>query len=397
MPPPPGSVRSSYLLPACSTEQMPTPPADPDGFQPPPYPYDRLEELRAVAAAHEGGCVDLSVGTPTDPPTDAVVAALCTSGTERGYPPSIGTATYREAAAAWMHRRVGVDVEASALAACIGTKELVAGLPQWLHLRRPSRDTVLYPAISYPTYEMGAILAGCRAVPVAVDDDFRIDLDDIDPADADRALCLWVNTPGNPAGGIDDLGAAAAWGRAHGVPVFSDECYIEFTWSGPPRSILEHGTDGVVAVHSLSKRSNLAGARAGFYAGDPDLVSYLSEVRKHAGFMVPGPVQAAAVAAWSDDDHVDRQRDAYLARLERMQDLLARWGVAVALPEGGFYLWVPAPDGDAWGFARRLATDAGVLASPGEFYGEAGAGHVRLAMVRPQDQLDLVARRLGLA
>jgi aspartate/methionine/tyrosine aminotransferase len=242
---------------------------------------------------------------------------------------------------------------------------------------------------------MGAILAGGRAVAVPVDDGFRPDLAAIDPADADRALCLWVNTPGNPAGGLDDLSAAAAWGRAHGVPVFSDECYVEFTWTGPRQTILEHGTDGVVAVHSLSKRSNLAGGRAGVYAGDADLVGYLAEVRKHAGLMVPGPVQAAAVAAWGDDAHVDAQRDTYWRRLERMQAILAAWGVDAPLPDGGFYLWVPAPGGDAWAFARRLAADAGVLASPGEFYGDAGAGYVRLALVRPDAQLDLVAQRLG--
>src|SRR3546814_2999004 len=138
---------------------------------------------------------------------------------------------------------------------------------------------------------MGATLAGCRAVPF-------LDLDEIAEDDAARALCLWVNGPGNPTGDLDDLGAAAAWGRAHDVPVLSDECYVEFTWDGPPRTILEHGTDGVLAVHSLSKRSNLAGARAGFYAGDGDLVHYVSEVRKHVGLLVPGPVQAAAVVAW---------------------------------------------------------------------------------------------------
>src|SRR6478735_6574550 len=295
------------------------------GFVPPPYPYERLDPLRAVAAELDGGAVNLSNKTPFDPPPAAVVDALARSGAERGYPPSVGTPAFREAAAAWMARRLGGQVAPSAVAACIGSKELVAGVPQWLRLRTPERDTVLYPAISYPTYAMGATLAGCRAVPVAVDDGFRIDLASIDPADAERALCLWVNTPGNPAGGLDDLGAAAAWGRAHGVPVFSDECYVEFTWSGPPRSILEHGADGVVAVHSLSKRSNLAGARAGFYAGDADLVGYLSEVRKHAGFMVPGPVQAAAVAAWGDDEHVDRQRSEYRGRLERLHDLLEAW------------------------------------------------------------------------
>ena len=369
--------------------------ATPGGFVPPPYPYDRLRELEAIASQHRGGCVDLSVGTPTDPPPPAVVEALAHSGTERGYPLSIGSPPFRAAAAAWMSRRLGVDIDAVQVAACIGSKELVAGVPQWLRLRSPDRDTVLYPEVSYPTYAMGATLAGCRAVAVPVDATFRLDWSAIDPRDAERALCLWVNTPGNPAGGLDDLGVAAAWGRSHGVPIFSDECYVEFTWDGPPRTILEHGTEGVVAVHSLSKRSNLAGARVGCYAGDAELVTYLSEIRKHAGFMVPGPVQAAAIAAWGDDDHVDVQRGRYQARLARMQEILALSGTEVPLPHGAFYLWVPAPGDDAWAFTRWLATEAGVLASPGEFYGEAGRGHVRLAMVRPDDQLELVAARLG--
>jgi succinyldiaminopimelate transaminase len=366
------------------------------GFEPPPYPYDRLGDLRALADRHPGGCVDLSVGTPTDPPPDLVVDALAKSGAERGYPPSIGTPAYREAAARWLDRRLGVRIDPGHLAACIGTKEFVAGVPQWLRLRDPGRDTVLYPAVSYPTYEMGALLAGVRAVAVPVDEAFRIDLSAVDPADAERALCLWVNTPGNPAGGLDDLGAAAAWGRERGVPVFSDECYVEFTWNGPPRSVLQHGIDGVIAVHSLSKRSNLAGARAGFYAGDPELVRYLSEVRKHAGFMVPGPVQAAAVAAWDDDDHVDAQRERYRRRLGYGQRLLTALGSTAPMPEGGFYLWAPAPDGDAWGLARLLAERAGVLVSPGEFYGPAGSGHVRVAMVRTEDLLALAGGRLGI-
>jgi succinyldiaminopimelate transaminase len=365
------------------------------GFTPPPYPYDRLGDLRGAADGLPGGCVDLSVGTPTDPPPDLVVKALAESGAERSYPPSIGTVAYREAAVAWLAERFGVQVEPEALAACVGTKELVAGVPHWLRLRDPTRDTVLYPAISYPTYAMGAQLAGLRPVPVAVDDRFRIDLDDISDDDAARALCLWVNTPGNPAGGLDDLGAAAAWGRAHDVPVFSDECYAEFTWQGDPRTILEHGTDGVVAVHSLSKRSNLAGARAGFYVGDGDLVTYLAEVRKHAGLMVPGPVQAAAVAAWGDQVHVELQRDRYRRRLELGRRILAVFDVEVALPDGGFYLWAPAPRGDAWGLARTLAAQAGVLVSPGEFYGAQGTHHVRVAMVRSDERLQLVAERVG--
>lgn len=364
------------------------------GFVPPPYPYDRLDEVKAVAAAHAGGCVDLSIGTPCDPPPASVLEALAGSGAERGYPTSPGSGAYREAAAGWLARRFGVEVPAGQVAACIGTKEYVALLPQLLHLRNPDRDTILYPAISYPTYEMGAILGGCRAVAVPVDEHWRIDLSRIAEADAARALALWVNTPGNPAGGLDDLDAAAAWGRARGVPVFSDECYIEFTWAGAGRSILRNGTEGVVAVHSLSKRSNLAGARAGFYAGDAELVTYLSEVRKHAGLMVPGPVQAAAIAAFADDTHVDAQRVRYRARLERVAALLGRLGIEAHLPDGGFYLWVAAPEGDAWGLTRRLATELGILVSPGEFYGAAGAGHIRIAVVQPDAQLDLVEARL---
>ena len=375
-------------------------------FELPPYPYDRLDPLKAVAAAHDGGIVDLSIGTPFDPPPAAVIEALGSSGAERGYPPSIGTPLYREAAAGWLERRFGVTVDpGTEIAACIGTKEFVVSTPAYLKLRTPDRDTVLYPAISYPSYAMGAQLAGCRPVPVAFDENGCLDLSAIDPADAERALCFWVNVPGNPAGGLDDLGAIAAWGRQHGVTILNDECYVEFTWRGevpvgrahPGRSILEHGTNGVLAVHSLSKRSNLAGVRAGFYAGDAELVHWLRELRKHAGNMVPGPVQAAAVVALSDDTHVDRQREIYWRRLEAMAGVLRSLGHDVSLPGGAFYLWVPAVDGDAWALTEYLATRGGALVSPGEFYGAAGSGHIRIAVVQPDKRIALVARRLGVS
>lgn len=371
------------------------------GFVPPPYPYDRLSELHELAAGVSGGAVDLSIGTPCDPPPATVLAALAGSDTERGYPPSVGTEELRGAVRDWFGRRFGVTVPTTGIAACVGTKEFVAGLPHWLRLRDPGRDTVLYPAVSYPSYAMGATLAGCRAVPVSVDDRWRLDLDSIAPGDAQRALCLWVNTPGNPAGGLDDLAAVAQWGRANGVTVFSDECYVEFTWDGEPAvpggcpgaTILTGDDAGVVAVHSLSKRSNLAGLRVGFYAGDPELVGYLSEVRKHAGFMVPGPAQAAAVVALGSQDEVDDQRGVYLRRLHTMRDVLRDLGIEVPLPGGGFYLWVKAPDGDAWGLGRRLARDLGVVGSPGEFYGDDSASYLRLAMVRPDRELEMVAAR----
>jgi succinyldiaminopimelate transaminase len=363
-------------------------------FQPPIYPYERLAPAKAAAESLPGGVVDLSIGTPCDPPPAAVVQALATSNAERGYPMSVGSAAYRDAAAGWMQRRLGVDIDPAHVFACVGTKEFVATLPQWLRLRTPERDTVLYPVVSYPTYEMGATLAGCRAVPVAVDDQWHLDLGAISEQDAARALCLWVNTPGNPAGQVDDLGAAAEWGRAHGVPVFSDECYVEFTWAGEKRTILQHGAEGVVALHSVSKRSNLAGLRAGFYAGDPELVHYLGEVRKHVGMLVPGPVQAAVAVALGDDAHVDEQRARYLERLERFREILAKLDVFAPLPAGGFYLWAPVDD--AWAFTDRLARQGGALVSPGEFYGAAGAGHVRVALVQPMERLELVAERLGI-
>ena len=366
------------------------------GFVPPPYPYDKLDAFAKFGREMEGGLVDLSIGTPCDPPLPAVVSALSSSNTERGYPASIGSEALRRAAADWMKRRFDVEVPIADVAACIGTKEFVATTPHWLRLRTPDKDTVLYPAVAYPTYEMGAILANCRPVPVPMRADGTMNLDAISVDDAGRALMLWVNSPSNPTGHLDDLGAAVTWGRSHGVPVFSDECYAEFTWNTSAKSALQHSLDGVVAVHSLSKRSNLAGVRVGFYAGDHDIVDYLKEVRKHVGMMLPGPAQAAGVAALNDDAHVAVQRDVYLRRLETVGRVVGKWsGLDIPMPEGGFYLWFDAHDG--WAFAERLAREAGTLVSPGDFYGAGGANNVRIAVVQPDDKIALMARRLGVA
>ena len=369
---------------------------DRPGWEPPPYPYERLDSFKPLAASFEGGLVDLSIGTPCDPPPAAVIDALAHSNSERGYPPSVGNEPLRSAFSHWMYRRFGVDVSPDNVAACIGTKEFVGTLPQFMQLRNPGRDTVLFPSIAYPTYEMGAILAGVRGVAVPSDSQGRLDLSAISADDARRALLLWVNSPSNPTGALDDLGRAATWGRANDVPVFSDECYCEFTWNGPAQSILQHGTDGVIAVHSLSKRSNLAGLRVGAYAGDPAIVGYLSEVRKHVGMMVPGPAQAAGRAALDDDAHVEAQRHLYRARLERMARILTAWaGVDIPLPEGGFYLWFPVDD--AWDFTERLAREGGALVSPGDLYGSSGGGHVRVAVVQPDAAIERVAQRLGVS
>jgi succinyldiaminopimelate transaminase len=367
------------------------------GFVPAPYPYDRLGELASRCREHEGGMVDCSIGTPCDETPGFVLAAMSQSATTRGYPTSMGSAAYRDAACGLLSRRFGVTVAPDALAACVGTKEFVASLAHYLALRDPSRDTVLYPAISYPTYAMSAQLAGLRAHPVAVRDG-RLALDELDESTAQRSLVLWANSPSNPTGRLDDLTAAAAFGRRHGIVVCSDECYAEFTWHGPYPSVLQAGADGVLAVHSVSKRSNLAGGRAGFYAGDPELVAYLRLVRQHAGLIVPGPIQDAAAAAWADDEHVEHQRDRYRRRLALVRAALLDAGYCVEDPEGTFYLWVSREGvDDGWAIAAELAAAAGTLVSPGELFGAAGARFVRMAMVQPDERLQLACDRLSSA
>ncbi len=365
-------------------------------FTPPPYPYERLDGIKRIASAHEGGAIDCSIGTPIDPPPAVVLEELARGAGARGYPPSAGTGDFRRSVSAWLADRFDVEVGPGDLAACVGTKEFVASLAGYLHLRSPERDTVLYPAISYPTYAMGATLAGLRAVPVPVGDD-GMDLASIDASDVRRALVLWSNSPSNPTGALEDLERVAAWGRRNEVLVASDECYAAFTWKGEAASILRTGLTGVLAVHSASKRSNLAGLRVGFYAGDPEVVAYLRLVRQHAGLMVPGPVQAAAAVAYGDETHVVEQRARYLERLRTLSTALTGYGVEAPLPDGGFYLWCRQPGLDGWALAERLAEVTGIVSSPGELYGDAGAPYVRIAVVQPTERIELAAERLASA
>ncbi len=375
------------------------------GFVPPPYPHDRLAGFHATAAAVPGGVVDCSIGTPVDPMPDVARRALVESAAAAtGYPATIGSVEYRTAAAGWIARRFGVTLTPDDVVACIGTKELVASLPRALSLRDPTRDTVLYPGVAYPTYAMGATLAGLRAVPVPVDARWHLDLSAIVPADAARALVLWLNDPANPTGAVSEpaeLRAAVEWARERGVIVASDECYAEFTYDdagrpAPPVTALDAGAGGVLAVHSLSKRSNMAGLRAGFVAGDTDLVRYLGEIRKHGGLMTPAPVQAAAAAALGDDLHVDEQRARYAERRRRLLPALEAWGLVHDGGPSAFYLWLRTADGreDGWSITGRLAA-TGLIVAPGDLYGPQGEHHTRLALSVTDDRLDLTIERLG--
>ena len=366
-----------------------------ESFIPPPMPVlSRTGELRERAASLPGGAVDLSVGNPIDPVPEIIIQSLKDHDLARPYPDFGGRQVIMgEVISDWSEKQLNTAIDPSDYGICIGTKEFIAGAPKILSLRDPQRDTVLYPEIAYPSYAMGADLAGCRAVPVAMDTDWKIDVSSIDPEDAKRALMLWINTPGNPAGGLDDLDTVVEWGRKHAVPVFSDECYVEFTWDGPARSVLQYGNEGVVAVHSLSKRSNLAGLRFGFYAGDPEIVSYCREIRRHQGLMVSGHAQVAGITALQDQEHVEVQRERYKKRLERLIGILAHMGIEASMPGGSFYLWVLSAEKNSSKLAFLLAEKLGVISVPGETYGPRGAGYVRLAAIVSEENLTLLEKR----
>jgi succinyldiaminopimelate transaminase len=356
----------------------------------PAFPWDSLASATELARSHSGGIVDLSIGTPVDPVSEVVRAALRAAANSPGYPQTAGSAAVRAAAAGWLIRRHGVSVDPAAVLPVIGTKELIAWLPTLLGCG--PGDIVAYPALAYPTYDAGARLAGAR--PVATDGLVALGPESVRLA--------WLNSPSNPTGQVlpaEHLRKVVGWARERGVVVASDECYIELGWDTTPLSILhpdacEGSHDGLLAVHSLSKRSNLAGYRAGFVTGDPALVAELLEVRKHAGMIVPAPVQAAMVAALSDDVHADEQRARYAARRIRLRTALEAAGWAVEHSVAGLYLWAAHPELDCWASVHRLA-GAGILVAPGEIYGRAGIRHVRVALTATDERIDAAVSRLA--
>ncbi len=343
-----------------------------------------------MAREHPGGIVDLSVGTPVDSVPSVVQSALAACTDTPGYPATYGTAALRAAAASWMSRRLGVVADPSAVLPAIGAKELVAWLPTLLGLG--AGDVVGFPALAYPTYQVGALLAG--ATPMVLDATVA--------AGPSRVAMLWVNSPANPTGRVlppDHLRKMVDWARERGTVLVSDECYIEFGWDDekPPFSLLHPSIcgsshSGLLAVHSLSKRSNLAGYRAGFVTGDPGLVAQLLEVRKHAGMIVPAPVQAAMTAAFDDDAHVVEQRGRYLARRAVLRPALEAAGFTIEHSEAGLYLWATR-DEDCWTTVEWLAK-RGILVAPGSFYGAAGARHVRVGLTASDERVATAADRL---
>ena len=334
-----------------------------------------------IARSHPEGAIDLSVGTPVDATPEFIQAALQRAANSPGYPVTAGTPQLREASDTWARTQLGAPGDFGVLP-LIGSKEFVAWLPTFVEAK-----SVLYPSVAYPTYLVGALLAQAEATAV-----------EIDSSTWQQADMAWVNSPSNPTGRVHseaELCAAIAWARQHQSLVVSDECYFEFGDSAVPTSILKF-TDGdnrnILAVHSLSKRSSMAGYRAAFVIGDPALIARILEVRKHAGMIVPLPVQRAMVAALSDSAHVAEQRSRYNFRRSVLRPALEAAGFTIEDSAAGLYIWATRHE-SAWDSVAWLA-DLGILATPGVFYGDAGAQHIRIAMTATDEQIASAAARL---
>jgi succinyldiaminopimelate transaminase len=358
----------------------------------PDFPWDTLTAHAERARAHVDGIVDLSIGTPVDPTPDVVQKALAEATDSPGYPVTIGRPSTRQACIDWLARRFGVTgLELDAVLPVIGSKELIASMPD--HLGLGAGDLVVVPALAYPTYEVGAILAGARTIAT----------DALTALGPERAAMVWINSPSNPTGrilGVDHLRKVVSWCRERGALLVSDECYLEYAWEAAPVSVLHPdvcGGDhtGILAVHSLSKRSNLAGYRCGFVAGDADVVRELLAVRKNLGLMMPGPQQQAMQVALDDDEHVGVQQARYERRRALLKGALERVGFRVDASEGSLYLWATR-DEPCWDTVGWLA-DAGILVAPGEFYGAAGSRHVRVAFTATDERVDAAVARLAAA
>ena len=347
----------------------------------PDFPWDALAPYGEKARAHPKGIIDLSQGTPVDPTPEFIQQALRDASNSPSYPVTAGTPELRAAIKKWATERLGATGDFDVLP-IIGSKELVAWLPTYLE-----SQTVLIPEIAYPTYHVGAVLAAAQSVPVA-----------IDAKSWPQADLAWLNSPSNPTGrvhSIEEVKACIEWSRANKSVLISDECYLEFDQNAHSVSVLSQtGGDNtnILAVHSLSKRSSMAGYRAAFMVGDSALIARIREIRKHGGMMVPLPVQKAMTVALADEAHVAEQRARYNARKDALRPALVSAGFTIEFSDSGLYLWCTRNE-DAWTSVAWLA-ERGILATPGSFYGEQGKNHIRIAMTASDAHIADAVRRL---
>ena len=356
-------------------------------LQLPDFPWDTLAPVAELAKAHSEGFIDLSVGSPVDSASRPAQVALSSASDAHGYPATVGTVELREAIVSWYRRRRGVELGQNNVLPTIGSKEFITTLPLVLGLG--AGDVIVYPQVSYPSYAIGAEVVHANAV--AEDDPKNW------PSDS---KLIWLNSPGNPDGrvrSIAELDRAVSRARELDAVIVSDECYAELNWESnePSPSILDPRVIGesrhnILSVYSLSKQSNLAGYRAGIVAGCSQLLAGILAIRKHLGFMVPAPVQAAMIAALNDDATVSAQREVYRKRRELLSSAILAAGLEIDFSQAGIYLWVRG-NTDSWDLARKFA-NLGILVTPGTFY--ADSSHVRIALTASTHDIETASKRL---
>ena len=356
----------------------------------PDFPWDTIAAAKARAESHPEGMVDLSIGTPVDDTPAVAQEALKAASNAPGYPTVFGPESLRQAAVDWLERRFEVTgLLPSQVLPTMGSKELIGNLPNQLGFG--PGDLIVVPELAYPTYEVGARYAGCEVLVT----DSTVAVGPRKPA------IMFINSPANPTGrilGIDHLRKVVEWARERGTLVVSDECYLEFAWEDTPYSVLHPDVcggsfDGILAVHSLSKRSNLAGYRDAFVTGDQAIITELLEIRKHLGGMVATPIQAAMAAALGDDQHVKEQRRTYASRRFELRKAVEAAGFTVEHSEGSLFLWVTR--GENGRKTIDWLAERGILAAPGDFYGAAGANHVRLSFMAKDERIAAAVKRLA--
>ena len=325
----------------------------------PDFPWDQLTSYAAIARSHHDGIIDLSIGTPVDPTPQIVKAALSAAANSPGYPLTVGVPETRQAVVDWLGRRFGVTgLGLDGVLPVIGSKELISSLA--LHLGVGMGDLVVFPELAYPTYDVGAALVGARTLAA----------DSLTAIGPEVPRLLWLNSPTNPTGRVlpvEHLRKVVEWCRERGTLLVSDECYLECAWDVEPVSVLHPDVcgdshEGILTVHSLSKRSNLAGYRCAFVAGDPAVVGELLTVRKNLGLMMPTPQQVAMAAALNDDEHVAAQHATYAARRTQLRSAFEGASFRIDHSEASLYLWATRCE-DAWETVAWLA-ERGILVAP---------------------------------
>jgi succinyldiaminopimelate transaminase len=353
----------------------------------PDFPWDALAPYGDRARTYKSGIIDLSQGTPVDATPDFIQEELKANSNSPSYPVTAGTVELRFAITKYAKEVIGASGEFDVLPT-IGSKEMVALLPFLLGAKR-----ILIPKIAYPTYRVGGIIAGAEILEV-----------DIDPATwpteigSGKVDLVWINSPSNPTGRVhteSELDAILSWSRALQIPIASDECYLPFPDTNSALSILKIAAGdnrGLLALHSLSKRSNLAGYRAAFVLGDQLLIKKLLEIRKHLGLMMPLPIQRAMEVALQDEQHVQEQAARYRQRRTILSSALQEIGFNTEHSNAGLYIWCTRGEEDwqtvSW-FAER-----GILVTPGNFYGSAGSKFVRIALTATDEKIKEAAERI---